>query len=148
MTEWGAAYMDAVVANARALGRALGDEGIPVIEAGGRPTDSHTILAKVAEFGPGEQLALRLEAAGIITTHATLPDEHGGQGLRLGTQEVTRTGATEATMAAVAGLIADVAWGRGNPATIASAVGELVETLGPVRWTWPAESRAAEGASS
>ena len=127
-----------MVANARALGRALVDQGIPVIEVDGRATDSHTILAKVAEFGRGEELALRLEAAGIITTHAMLPDEHGGQGLRLGTQEITRMGATEATMAAVAGLIADVAWGRGNPATIAAAVGELARTLGPVGYTWPA----------
>ena len=120
MREWGPAYMDQTVVNARALGRALVDEGVPVIEADGRPTDSHTLLVKVAEFGGGAEIALRLEGAGIITTHATLPDEHGREGLRLGTQEVTRRGADEATMPQIARLIADIVLRRHDPAGVAA----------------------------
>ena len=142
MREWGPAYMDQTVANARALGRALVDEGVPVIEADDRPTDSHTILVKVAEFGTGAEIALRLEAAGIITTHATLPDEHGREGLRLGTQEVTRRGADEATMPQIARLIADIVLGRHDPAGVAAEVSALAGGLGPVRYTWPEVTNA------
>ncbi len=142
MATWGAAYMDQVVANARALGRGLTNLGIPVIEVDGRPTDSHTLLVKLAGIAPGESTALRLEEAGIITTHATLPDEHGREGLRLGTQEVTRLGATEATMAAAAGLIADVILRRREPAQVAADVAALAATLGPVGYTWPEPARS------
>ena len=142
MQAWGGAYMDAVVANARALGHALEAVGIAVVKVDGRPTDSHTVLAKVAEFGSGEAFARRLEEAGIIVTHATLPDAHGREGLRLGAQEVTRTGATVATMVEVAGLIADVVLGRREPAGVAAAAASLAATLGPVGYTWAAESGA------
>jgi len=141
MAAWGGAYMDQVVANARALGRALSSEGIPVVEVDGRPTDSHTVLAKVAEFGSGEVFAHRLEEAGIIVTHATLPDAHGREGLRLGSQEVTRMGATEATMVEVAGVIADVVLARRDPATIAAAAASLAATFGPVGYTWTEQPR-------
>jgi len=140
MATWGGDYMDAVVANARALGEALAAEGIPVIEVDGRATNSHTVLAKMADFGSGEAIARRLEEAGIILTHATLPDEHGREGLRLGTQEVTRTGATGATMAEVARLIADVVLARRESAAVVADVAALAATLGPVRYTWPAPS--------
>ncbi len=136
MTRSGGDYMDAVVANARALGRALAGEGFPVVEVDGRATDSHTVLTKAAPFGAGtgEQIAHRLEEAGIMVTHATLPDEHGREGLRLGSQEVTRLGATEATMASAARLIADVALGRREPAAVAVDVADLAATHGPVRF--------------
>jgi glycine hydroxymethyltransferase len=138
MQAWGAAYMDQTVADARALGRALASRGLPVIEADGVPTDSHTLLVKTAGIAPGADLALRLEAAGIIVTHATLPDEHGREGLRLGTQEMTRRGATEPTMDRIADLIADVALRGRAPEAVASDVEALVGSFGPVRFTWPA----------
>ena len=141
MAESGAGRMDATVANARALGRALEAEGVPVVQVDGRPTDSHTILAKVAAFGPGETLARRLEEAGIIVTHALLPDEHGRHGLRLGSQEVTRTGATAGTMGTAAGLIADVVLGRREPAAVAADAAALAATLGFVADTGPNATR-------
>jgi glycine hydroxymethyltransferase len=122
----GARLMDRTVANARALGVALVARDIPVVEVGGRPTDSHTLLAKVAALGVGADLAVRLESAGIMTTHALLPDEHGREGLRLGSQEVTRQGADEATMAAAADLIADVIVRNRPAAEAATAVAALI----------------------
>jgi len=95
----------------------------------------------VAEFGSGEVFARRLEEAGIIVTHATLPDAHGREGLRLGSQEVTRMGATEATMVEVAGVIADVVLARRDPATIAAAAASLAATFGPVGYTWTEQPR-------
>lgn len=136
MAAWGGAYMDATLANARALGRALEAEGIPVVATDGRATDSHTVLAKVAGLGAGLDIALRLEASDIVVTHALLPPELGGEGLRLGSQEITRLGATEETMASVARLIADVALERRPGATVAEDVASLARTLGPVRYTW------------
>lgn len=142
MATWGGAYMDQVVTNARALGRALAGQDLPVVEVDGRPTDSHTLLVKLAGIGSGEPMARRLEEAGIIVTHATLPEEHGREGLRIGTQEVTRTSATEATMVATAGLIADVVLGRREAAPVAADVAALAGTLGRVRFTWGDEAGA------
>jgi glycine/serine hydroxymethyltransferase len=129
MADHGPELMDRTVTNARALGRALAREGIPVIEADDRPTDSHTILARVAEFGTGERFAIALEAAGIITTHALLPDAFGREGLRLGSQEVTRLGAIETTMAEAAALIADVVLARRPSPAVESDVKSLVGGL-------------------
>ncbi|MEX1172632.1 MAG: serine hydroxymethyltransferase [Chloroflexota bacterium] len=142
MSEWGGAYMDAIVANARALGVALDAAGVPVVEVAGRATDSHTLLIRVAEFGPRELIAARLEEAGIITTHALLPDAYGIEGIRIGTQEVTRIGADSAVMARVGVLIADAIRRTREPAVIRGEVAALVASLGPVRYTWPAADAA------
>jgi len=133
MAESGPALMDRTVANARALGSSLAAQGIPVVEVDGRPTDSHTILAKVADLGVGADLALRLESAGIMTTHALLPDFHGREGLRLGSQEVTRQGANETAMADAAALIADTVHGRRPPDAIDADVAALVAALPGIR---------------
>ena len=136
MAESGAAQMDAVVTNARAMARALDAEGVPVVEADGRATDSHTVLARVSAFGAGLDIAHRLEAAGIIVTNALLPDELGREGLRLGAQEVTRLGATEQTMHEAARLIADLVLERRAADDVASDAAALAGTLGPVRFAW------------
>lgn len=137
MTVWGEAYADAVVANARAVGRAIAAGGVPVVEVDGRPTDSHTILLRVAEFGTGEAIAAGLEAAGIITTHALLPDSLGREGIRIGTQEVTHRGASESTMEKAGALVAEAVRGDRSAADIAIDVRRLVGALQSVRYTWP-----------
>lgn len=136
MAEFGPAYMDAVRANAVALGEALLRHGVPSVRVDGTSTDSHCLLARVADFGAGADVAVRLEAAGIITTHALLPDAQGTQGIRIGVQEMTRRGATTETMADVARLFAD-AVRRERPADATAAeAAELVTSLGPLRFTF------------
>jgi len=138
MAQWGRAYMDATVANARALGAALVGAGVPVIEVAGRFTDSHTLLLRVAEFGSRELIAERLEQAGVITTHALLPSACGSEGIRIGTQEVTRVGADASFMARAGVLVAAAIRNLREAASIRADVEALVSSLGPVRYTWPA----------
>jgi glycine hydroxymethyltransferase len=134
MATWGKAYAEAMVANARVLGRALAKRGVPVVEAGGRPTDSHTILLRVSSFGTSDDLSARLEAAGIMTTGAFLPESLGREGIRIGSQEVTRLGATADTMDRAAELIAEVLTGRRSPGDVRPAAAELARELGPVQY--------------
>jgi glycine hydroxymethyltransferase len=135
MAEFGPAYMDAVSANAVALGEALARHGVPSVQVDGTYTQSHCLLAKVAEFGPGADVAAWLEAAGIITTHALLPDAQGTEGIRIGVQEMTRRGATTETMTEVARLFADAVGRVRSAEAIAAEAAELVTSLGPLRFT-------------
>ncbi|MDE0313586.1 MAG: serine hydroxymethyltransferase [Candidatus Poribacteria bacterium] len=96
--EWmvcGAAHADAIVANAKALGQALADRGVPMLGAKLGFTESHTLIPIVDTFGDdGNELANQLEACHIIAGAAGLPPEVGTSGLRFGVQEVTRWGMT------------------------------------------------------
>ena len=107
--EWitfGPQHAEAIITNAKALGRALQERGIPVVGAELGFTESHTLLLIVDEFGDGKMLADRLEACHIITT--SLPEKLGRHRLRLGVQEVTRWGMTESDVPEVADCIVDV----------------------------------------
>jgi len=141
---FGAAYADRIIANSQALGEALASVGVPCVTDGSVPpggprySRSHTLLLRVAGFGSADAVAGRLEAAGIITTGGLLPDALGGQGIRVGTQEITRRGMTVSDMTAVATLIAE-ALGADRPAeSTASAVRSLVSRFQSVQFTWPA----------
>jgi glycine hydroxymethyltransferase len=101
-------YGRQVIANARALGAALAARGVSVVAADRGYTASHTVLLAVAEIGTGLEVSRALEQADIITSHTALPAALGGEGVRLGTAEATRLGATEAHMQAAAEIIADV----------------------------------------
>ena len=107
--EWmafGPQHAEAIITNAKALGRALQERGVPVVGAELGFTESHTLLLIVDEFGESKVLADRLEACHIITT--SLPEGLGRQRLRLGVQEVTRWGMTESDVPEVADCIVDV----------------------------------------
>lgn len=144
MQAFGPAYADRIVANSQALGAALAALGVPCVTDGSPPPDgprysrSHTLLVRVAEFGTAEVVAGRLEAAGIITTGSLLPEALGGQGIRVGTQEVSRRGMTGSDMAEVAGLIAEALRGDRPAAAIATGVRTLVRRFPSVQFTWPA----------
>ena len=143
MLEFGPGYADQVIANSQALGVALSALGVPCVSDGSLPPDgprysgSHTILVRVAEFGSADAVAARLEAAGIITTGGLLPDALGGQGIRIGSQEMTRRGLREADAPEVARLIADALTERRPSAEIAADVAGLVRGLGPLRFASP-----------
>ena len=109
--EWltfGPAHADAIITNAKALGRALHEQGVPLIGEELGFTESHTLLPIVDEFGEAKEVADRLEACHIITNSTTPPEERGRHGLRLGVQEVTRWGMRESDAPEIAGCIVDV----------------------------------------
>jgi glycine hydroxymethyltransferase len=106
----GAAYADQCIRNAQALGRALAAEGLPVHGVEGRGhTESHHLAMQSARFGGGQTAAKKLAAANILLCGIGLPIAPVAgdlNGIRLGSQELTRFGLKEEAMAEVARFIA------------------------------------------
>jgi glycine hydroxymethyltransferase len=105
--ECGSAYADAIVANAKALGRALAERGVSSVGAKLDYTESHTLMPIVDGFGEGKAMADRLEACNVIVGDTEIPQEAGKHGLRIGVQEITRFGMTEDDAGDVASCIVD-----------------------------------------
>ena len=112
LLEFGEAYAALCIANAQALGRALEAEGVAVHGVAGRGhTESHHLALPAAPYGGGQAASKHLARAKVLLCGIGLPlapVEGGLNGLRLGTQEITRWGLSEAEMPAVARFIARV----------------------------------------
>ena len=137
MQQWGKAYVEQIVENAQAFGTALEAEGIPCVCVNGKYSSSHTLLACVRNYGTGVQVAERLEAAGVITTAAHLPNYWGTEGIRIGVQEITRLGATTQDMLPIARWFKQAASGTCDLTVLSRETAEFATRLGPVRFTWP-----------
>jgi len=105
-------FQKQVQANARALAKALHVHGIPVE---GDPidgyTETHQVIIRVKAFGPGMEIARRLEENNVLTNYQALPDDATfleSSGIRLGVQEMTRFGMTEQDFDTLAGLMSDI----------------------------------------
>jgi len=109
--EFGQAYADQTIRNAKALGQALHERGMDVLCEHLGFTESHTIVVDVEEFHGGAKIAKALESANIIVNKNLLPWDSNPVkpcGIRIGSQEVTRVGMKEREMDAIAELIARV----------------------------------------
>jgi len=105
-------FQDQVRRNARALAKALHAHGIPVE---GDPadgyTETHQVIIRVKPFGPGMEIARRLETNNVLTNYQALPDDATfleSSGIRLGVQEMTRFGMVEKDFDTLAGLMSDI----------------------------------------
>ena len=105
-------FQNQVRRNAKALAKALHDHGIPVE---GDPadgfTETHQVIIRVKPFGPGMEIARRLETNNILTNYQALPDDATfleSSGIRLGVQEMTRFGMKEKDFDKLAGFMADI----------------------------------------
>ena len=136
MEAFGETYATQIISNAQALGTALEGNGVSCVNVDRVYSCSHTILVKTAEIGPASDLALKLEEADIICTSSGLPEEQGGEGIRLGVQELTHHGMDEDDMTQVATLLADVMLDRRSLAAVAKDVHALVEAYATVKFTW------------
>ena len=121
--EYGRAFMAQIVANARALAKALDARGIPMFGRHKGYTATQQAIADVREFGRGLANAQKLERANIIVNKNLIPGDKPEDwdfpgGLRMGTIEVTRYGMREAEMGAIAGLIARVVVKGEKPETV------------------------------
>jgi len=112
MNEFKKEFQGQVRANAKAFAKSLKAQGIPVE---GDPkdgyTETHQVLIRVKPFGPGMEIARRLEDNNIITNYQALPDDAtflDSSGIRMGVQEMTRFGMKEKHFDELAGLLADV----------------------------------------
>lgn len=94
----GSTYADRCIANARALARGLVAGGITVLGEGFGYTESHHVAVDVRAHGGGDAAARLLASAGIYSSPTVLPraaSNPAADGLRLGTQELTRRGLDE-----------------------------------------------------
>ncbi len=115
MKQFGKAYAEQTVKNAKALGQALCDEGIAVEAREFGFTESHQIAINVSALGPAIDLAKQLAANNIILNHNLLPgdqDVRNPSGLRIGVQEMTRFGMKESEMGEISALIVEAMKGR------------------------------------
>lgn len=105
MLDWrehGPAYARAMVDTAAALAAALAGGGLPVVAQERGHTTSHQFALDAVPFGGGRAAAVRLRAAGILTSAIGLPSTDG---LRFGTPEVVRWGLTVDDVPTLADLV-------------------------------------------
>ena len=132
--ECGEAQADAIVANAKALGQALAERGVPILGADLGFTESHTLILIVDKYGDGGALATHLEACHIIAGAAGLSPDVGKSGLRMGVQEVTRWGMTPADAPDIAECIVDALSG-GNPEELKPKVAKVARRFDTIQFT-------------
>jgi glycine/serine hydroxymethyltransferase len=105
-------YQNQVRANARAFAKALHAHGIPVEgDAADGYTETHQVIIRVKAFGPGMEIARRLEENNVLANYQALPDDATfleSSGIRLGVQEMTRFGMKEKDFDTLAGLMSDI----------------------------------------
>lgn len=113
LIEHGRAYAQQMIANAQALAEALAAHGVAVFKPAAR--DGFTVSQHVAldarPYGGGNRACAHIERANILFTSIGLPlpaVAGDANGIRIGTQEVTRWGLREDALRAVAKLIARV----------------------------------------
>lgn len=125
---YGEDYADQTIRNAKALGQALYDLGLDVLCPHLGFTESHTLAVDVSKFGGGEEIAKNLELANIIANKNLLPGDESPvrpNGIRLGSQELTRVGMRESEMKEVARLIWNVVAKKEKTERVRSEVREL-----------------------
>jgi glycine hydroxymethyltransferase len=117
MMDFGEAYAEDTIRNAKALGAALDRLGFDVQGREWGFTDSHQVAVNVKAQGGGEKVSRTLEANDIILNMNMLPHEplsshDRPDGIRIGVQEMTRFGMGEAEMARIAQLMHECIVGR------------------------------------
>ena len=127
IANFGRAYGEHVIANARTLAQVLDSNGIrvPGIEYGGTQTHQvhvHLGAADVANKVANEHLPM----CGIRTNSVLIPGTGGEFGLRLGTQALTRRGLTEVEFARLGRLLARALRWTADPGRIRQEVANLL----------------------
>ena len=111
MTDEFKAYQKQIVLNAKALCKALVDEGFRVVSG---DTDNHLMLIDLRPFGvTGKEMEKRLDEVHITVNKNAIPNDPEKpfvtSGIRVGTPAVTTRGFGEAEMKLIAGWMRDVA---------------------------------------
>ena len=135
---FGHAYAKQVIANAKALARALYAEGTIVLCPEKDCTESHTVLFD--SVYPASEAVQLLAEANIISNAFQLPwnTEDFQTGIRIGTNELTRLGMKENEMECIAKLMADVILKRKSPIKVKKNVIELRSCFQKVHYCFEA----------
>ena len=126
-------YAKQVIANARALAKAMIDNGFNIVSGG---TDNHLMLIDLRNKNVnGKETEKALVKADITCNKNMVPfDDKTAfttSGIRLGTAAITTRGLKEADMATIAGLINEVVMNLNDETVIAGVrkkVNELMES--------------------
>lgn len=120
---YGVGYAETMVDTAQALAAALEVREVPVHQAGDGATRSHAFALNVSGHGGGQRVAHHLRGANLLTSAIGLPTGLDA-GLRIGTNELVRWGATADHMDELAELLAQ-ALAAEQPTRLASAISEF-----------------------
>lgn len=140
--EFGPEYARMCIANAQHLAQALAEGGCAVHGAPGRGfTQSHHVAIQAAPYGGGTTASRRLEQANILTSGIGLPlppVEGDYNGLRIGTQEITRWGMRPEVMPELARLLCRVLVENEAPETVRPATLALRQRFQTLHFVRPA----------
>ena len=127
IANFGRAYGEQVISNARTLAHVLDSNGlrIPGMEYGGTATHQVHVRLGAAEIANKTANEL-LPLCGIRTNSVLIPGTGGEYGLRLGTQALTRRGLTEIEFAKLGHLLARAMRWTADTARIRREVAELL----------------------
>ena len=149
ITNFGRAYGEQVIANARTLAHVLDSGGVSVagMEYGG--TETHQVHVRLGAADLANRVANELlPICGIRTNSVLIPGTGGEFGLRLGTQALTRRGLTEIEFAKLGRLLARALRWTADAGQIRHEVAELLADypLYPLRFSFdePAYSQHVE----
>jgi len=124
-------YAEQVVANARALGESLADNGLSLVSGG---TDTHLVLVDLRDSHPdttGGDAEDALEEAGIVLNANTVPGETRSpfdpSGIRAGTPGITTRGFDEEASREVGDLIYRVVDDYDDEAVVAEVADRVAE---------------------
>ncbi|MGC8817180.1 MAG: serine hydroxymethyltransferase [Candidatus Hadarchaeum sp.] len=151
MLEFGREYTAQIVRNAKALGKAMYDQGLAVLCPDLGFTESHILVVDVTKYGDGGTLEKKLESANIILNRNLLPwDPREGRhyknpgGIRLGTSEVTRLGMKEGEMKQIAEFIRRIIIDNEDSKSVASEVAEFRKDFQKVHYCFESATEAYE----
>jgi glycine hydroxymethyltransferase len=119
MLQYAKPYAKQMVSNARAFGAALAAEGFDVVAEPRGYTQSHQVLVKTDRYLPSPKVSRLLEKSGIFANRMELQDANG---LRTGTNELTRIGMKESDMQEVAYFYREAIIDRKDPKQVSKRV--------------------------
>ena len=133
MLEYGESYAEQMVKNAKSFAGALSAEGFDVVGEQKGFTESHQVLIRTDKHVPGANAAKLLETANIIVNKMELQDANG---VRTGTNEVTRMGMVESDMAELAQFYRQTIIDKKNPEQISSRVRMFVSRFQKIKYSF------------
>ena len=125
-------YIDAVLKNAKALGRGMEKTGLRMVTGG---TDNHLLLVDLTPTGgaTGHEAEVALEEVGITVNKNAIPFDTRSHnitsGIRVGSAAATTRGFTEAECERIGELIGTVVTNMGNDAVCQRVSAEVKELL-------------------
>ena len=146
MLEFGEEYHSQIIKNSQALGKALYDRGFNVLFPELSFSKSHQLHVDVSEFGGGVMVADILEKANIIlgatTSTSDIIKGTKKMSIRMGTQEITRTGMKEKDMNQVAEFFKRLLIDVENTEIVKKDLAEFVSNFNRIHYTWDDNSAA------